>query len=150
MNHEKPISQKNYQQLIDFFIRQTAKKILIPESTVELIIRDQWKNANLAARSLTEIEITGLGTYYTSSKKGATRYISLFNAYHAHKDSDDPKYANMAQTAKNHLLILQKVKNYARLEEYIRKQAPYIIGNQEFGISQSASGGDSSPEITNM
>lgn len=59
----------NHQQMLAFFIRQTAKKVIVNEQIVDTIIRDQWKYANKASRNLIEVEIPEIGTFFPRINK---------------------------------------------------------------------------------
>lgn len=62
---------------LEFFIRQTAKITLIPEDVVDKVIRSQWKYANEATQTYTEVEVTELGIFQPSAKKVITRLKQL-------------------------------------------------------------------------
>ena len=69
----KPISMS----LVDFFIKKTALKTLTSESTVEAIIKHQWKAANEGSKTNNEVEISGIGMFYVSANKTRKRIIHL-------------------------------------------------------------------------
>ncbi len=62
---EKPRSMP----MIDFFIKKTAIKELVPEQVAELIIKDQWRTLGTAVKHNADVEISGLGYFKTSQKK---------------------------------------------------------------------------------
>ncbi len=81
MIEEKPKSMS----LSNFFIKKTAIKTLVPESVVDLVIKDQWKQLNDAIKSHEHVEheISGFGYFKISPVKLASqlnRYTKIFNA----------------------------------------------------------------------
>jgi hypothetical protein len=56
-------------KLLDFLIRQTAKEVLIDESIVDTIVRDQWAQLFHNTYDLKEMEIAGIGSIYPTQKK---------------------------------------------------------------------------------
>lgn len=63
--------------LTDFFTKKVALKTLVSESTVEAIIKHQWKTANEATKKNEEVEISGLGKFYVSKTKTLKRIENL-------------------------------------------------------------------------
>lgn len=63
----------------NFFIKKTAIKTLIPESTVEAIIKDQWRQVTQAIKShkYIEHEISGFGQFKTSPAKLSQTLVKL-------------------------------------------------------------------------
>lgn len=132
------MTKKPQRNPIDSFIRQTSIDLNIEESVVDAIIRDQWKHANIASRTLQEIEVVGFATFFPSFRKAAHRYIKLFDKYHYIKnmpDNTDPRTATTLRVIEENLTELKKIKNYDKLKGYVGKQAPHIICDKEFGIS---------------
>lgn len=101
---------------IDFFIRQTAKQVMVDESIVDLIIRDQWKHANIAARDLKEIEIKDIGTFYPSWRKMATKV----RAYK--KMLDHLVERESIENININLLRMEKTKHYDKTRRYLEEQ----------------------------
>ncbi len=66
--------------LLDLFIRRTAVLTQTSESVVDLLIKDQWRNAtkeSQAGKSTSEFDFCNLGTFYLSENKAKRRLESL-------------------------------------------------------------------------
>lgn len=50
-------------------MRMTAEELELPLDIIETVIGDSYKNANKAARTTSEIEISGFGTFIVSQNK---------------------------------------------------------------------------------
>lgn len=61
--------------LIDFFIKKTAIKTLIPENIADLIIKDQWRSLHKKIREEIFVEVSGMG-YFTLSRNMTSKAIS--------------------------------------------------------------------------
>lgn len=116
--------------LLDFFIRQTAKRTLIPESIVEIIVKDSWASANKAAQNLSQIEISNIGTFAPYPKKTLNRIryydmamqkigVSIMNT-----NPEDPKRTKLQKIMESmeKASRLIKEKAYESIEKYLAKQ----------------------------
>lgn len=66
--------------LIDLFIRRTAVLTCTPESMVEKIVKDQWKQANKMTQdssTVSEFDFCNLGTFYISPAKARKRLLKI-------------------------------------------------------------------------
>lgn len=66
--------------LIDLFIRRTAVITQTSENLVDLMIKDQWRNANRVAQpgsEVAQIEFPHIGTFSISKNKAQRRLESL-------------------------------------------------------------------------
>lgn len=73
MMENKPMSMS----LTDFFTRKVAMKTMTSEHIVDAIIKHQWKLANESTKSNTEVEVSGIGKFYTSKRKVLNRLEKL-------------------------------------------------------------------------
>lgn len=128
---------------LDFFIRQTAKQVMIPEPVVDKIIRDQWKYANRASSQLLEIEIKDMGIFYPSPKKIASAIGRLINRHQRllavielnHREAD---YKSLME-AEDHINMLTKTKHYDKSKGYLAKQGIDIGRYKEQYFSKGGS-----------
>ena len=83
--------------LQDLFIRRTAVVTSIPESLVELVIKDQWAHANRTlgdTTNISEVDFPNLGTFSMSPSKARKRVAFLegvIKKYQLLVDNGDPK-----------------------------------------------------------
>lgn len=75
MIDEKPLSMS----LSNFFVKKTAIKTLVPESIVEEVIRDQWKQLSRTIKSgqCWDHEISGFAYLQVSRKKLENQLVRL-------------------------------------------------------------------------
>lgn len=78
----------------NFFIKKTAIKTLVPESVVELVIKDQWKQLNETIKSGKHVdhEISGFAYLKVSPVKLSSqleKYTRTFNALVLKKERAD-------------------------------------------------------------
>lgn len=69
--------------LLSLFIRKTAVITSVPENLVELVVKDQWSNANKVTRadsSIAEIHFSNLGTFSVSKPKSLRKLKDLEEA----------------------------------------------------------------------
>lgn len=137
---------------LEFFIRQTAKQLMIPEPIVDRIIRDQWKYANKASSQLKEIEFKDIGTIYPSPKKVAMRLKKL-KEKHAYSiqytEPDNPRAGRFIKMATESMEDINKLKNtkyYDKTERYLEKQGVNPGWYKEQHLPQGGSGEDSSKQ----
>lgn len=62
---------------MDYLIRKTSNKLEIKEDIVDKVIRHQWREAYKAASSKDQIEVTGIGYWFTSPQKIKSRLEKL-------------------------------------------------------------------------
>ena len=75
--------KKSKLPLLSLFIRKTAVMTSIPESLVELIIKDQWSNANKQTKegsTISEIDFPNIGVFYISKRKSERRIDVLLKS----------------------------------------------------------------------
>lgn len=72
--------KKSKLPLLSLFIRKTAVMTSVPEHLVELIIKDQWNNANKQTKEdnpISEIDFPNIGIFYISKRKSENKLLSL-------------------------------------------------------------------------
>jgi hypothetical protein len=147
--------RKNLSDL-EFFIRQTAKQLMVPEPIVDRIIRDQWKYANKASLQLKEIEFKDIGTIYPSPKKVAQRLKKLKEKHeYSLKNTgvENPRavrFMKMVLEAEEHIKVLLNTKYYGKTEGYLEKQGVDPGWYKEQRLPKGGSGEGSSSEDGNM
>lgn len=75
--------KKSKLPLLQLFIRKTAVMTSVSEHLVELIIKDQWNNANKQTKEgsvISEIDFPNIGVFYISKKKSERRIDTLIKA----------------------------------------------------------------------
>lgn len=97
-------------QIKDWLIRKTAEQLGISESLAETVIGDSYRNANKAARTVSEIEISGFGTFMVSQSK-IRRKIEYFE-----KSADETKTKEL--TEKN----IERLNYYTTILEELRRR----------------------------
>lgn len=84
--------QNSKKNLLDLFIRRTAVLTQTSESLVDLMIKDQWRNATKVSQPgspIAQIEFASIGTFTMSPTKARKRVKSLDNKYN-HVDALEP------------------------------------------------------------
>ena len=72
--------KKSKLSLLSLFIRKTAVMTSLSEDLVDLIIKDQWNNANKqtkASSSISEIDFPNIGIFYISNRKSENKLLAL-------------------------------------------------------------------------
>lgn len=75
--------KKSKLPLLSLFIRKTAVMTTVPEYLVELIVKDQWNNANKQTKetsTVSEIDFPNIGVFYISKRKSERRIDILVKA----------------------------------------------------------------------
>lgn len=75
--------KKSKLSLLSLFIRKTAVMTSVSEHLVELIIKDQWNNANKQTKessTVSEIDFPNIGVFYISKRKSEKRIDTLLKA----------------------------------------------------------------------
>jgi hypothetical protein len=89
--------KKSNKPLLDLFIRRTAVLTSTPEHLVDKIVRDQWKRANRASQSsseVSEIDFCNLGSFFMSKSKANKRIKKMEDmkrVVEANGPNPDPK-----------------------------------------------------------
>lgn len=86
--------QRSNKPLLDLFIRRTAVITQTSENLTDLIIRDQWRNANKAlaeGSNISQVEVSYLGTFYLSKNKALKRIENLEGINKSLEVTQDPK-----------------------------------------------------------
>jgi hypothetical protein len=127
--------------MVEKQVKKTAQILQIDELIIEKVLRDQWKRANEACRTLQEVEISGLGIFYPSLRKLTKRYKYLLVRIENHLD-DSSSSVKTRKEAYEHLELIENVKKKDELKRYLETQGIYFGGYKESYISKESSGGD--------
>lgn len=79
---ESIINNKSKKSLIDLFIRKTSVLTSVNESLVDMVVKDQWANANEVTRptsDIKEIDFPNIGKMYISSSKVRKKIARINN-----------------------------------------------------------------------
>lgn len=107
---------RNQTSEFDIYIRESAIELGLPYDLVDSVVKDQWKNANLAIRSLREVEVKDLGIFYLSPRKMAT-YIDRCKQMVVNIKSQE-----VIDKMRDRVELLKKAKYYDRVKRYLGEQ----------------------------
>lgn len=127
--------------MVEKQVKITSQILQIDETIVEKVLRDQWKRANEACRTLQEVEISGLGIFYPSLRKLTRRYKYLLVRIEKHSDNSSSSIKTRKE-AFEHLELIENVKKKDELKRYLEKQGIYFGRYKEPYIPKEGSGGD--------
>lgn len=104
--------------LLDLFIRRTAVLTSTPEHIVDKIVRDQWRRANKASQSTSEVsemDFCNLGTFFMSKTKANKRIKKIELLHKAlietpHETNDEKKIKKLEDIKVRNIEMIKLIK----------------------------------------
>lgn len=135
---------------IEKFIKETAIKLNLNEKQVEQVVKNQWRSANEALKTHSQVEISGIGYFETSIRRLRTKLeketnFRNFYAELAKKEKSPSRIASLEFRVKKRDEDIETLNRKIKLHE--SRLARIDKRNLQQSVGEGVDKGDSSQEI---